>query len=412
MLFEDSQHAIHRLELENKERLKVEQELRAAKECAVASSNAKSEFIANMSHEIRTPLTAILGFSELLASPTTSQAERKRYVDIIKTNGQHLSTLISDILDLSKVEAGQLIIQIEKTPLAPVLEEIKNALGVLADKKGLCINIRNQCVLPKFIETDVIRFKQILMNLVANAIKFTKDGEIEICLNLDESNWPRRSLLVQISDTGVGIAEDRISKLFEAFYQGDASITRTYGGTGIGLALSKRLAKLLGGDVYLIQSVLGQGTTFGITIDIGEVTAESLIPTENVLFPSEKSCEGALNGVKVLLVEDSEDIQKLIGTFLRVFGATVDVAVNGELGVEKALTNIYDVVVMDIQMPVLDGFSAMDRLKASSYDKPVLALTAHAAKEHQKKCLERGFRTYVSKPIDPACLIQAIENVI
>lgn len=411
MLFQDAQHAIERLVNENKERLRVQNELRTAKESAIASSNAKSEFIANMSHEIRTPLTAILGFSELLANPITSEDERKRYVNIIKTNGQHLSTLISDILDLSKVEAGQLIIKIEKVSLNVVIEEVRNALGVLAEKKGINIKIKSHSSLQNYIETDVIRFKQILMNLVANAIKFTEFGEVEISLKITQRQ-ARRRLAIEVRDTGIGISPDRASKLFESFYQGDASITRTYGGTGIGLALSKRLAKLLGGDVYLLQSTPGVGSTFGIDIDVGQFEAETFGSNSETIYLKEKSCTNALRGINVLLVEDSEDLQRLIGTFLRVFGARVEVAGDGRQGVEKALTNEFDVVVMDIQMPVLDGFSAMDQLRAKSFEKPVLALTAHAAEEHQKKCLESGFRSYVSKPVDPASLIQAIETVL
>lgn len=390
----------------------IEDQLKSAKFHADSANAAKSAFLANMSHEIRTPLGAILGFSELILNPEMSTADRIESVDVIKRNGELLSNIINDILDLSKVEAGKLEIEKVDVSLDEVMSEIKSLLSLRASDKGIKLVVTSEGTLPQTIRTDPLRLRQILLNVVGNAVKFTQQGMVEVKIRLVPGKDNRSTLAFVVIDTGVGISPDQLDKLFTPFSQADASTTRQYGGTGLGLVLSKKLANSLGGDVRLLESAPGKGSTFEITLDPGHV--------ERVLFDNFTPHLSAKNSkvddavrldkLKILLVDDCLDNQVLVCHYLRRAGATVDTASNGREGVGKALKDDYELVLMDIQMPIMDGYEAMRELKNKKYEKPVIALTAHAMTEERRRCLDFGFADHVSKPINRQLLLQIISR--
>ncbi len=369
-------------------------ELESANVAATAASRVKSEFLANMSHEIRTPMIAILGFSDLLRECTSADAEVSAYVDTIQRNGKHLLTIINDILDISKIEVGKLAIEPEPCHPVALVHEVVQSMSVRASERGLSLKVVADDLQHLQVTTDAVRLRQILTNLIGNAIKFTEDGGVTVRLSLTGSESARR-LVIAIRDTGIGVPREALQRLFKPFAQADSSMTRHASGTGLGLAISRRLARLLGGDVD-VESELGVGSTFTVTIDPGVVRYSDPSPT-----PPEGAPPPGLKG-RVLLVEDGPDNQRLISTLLRKLGFTVDLAENGALGVEavvQAVEKPYDLVFMDMQMPVMDGYQATRRLREMGYTLPVIALTAHAMKGDRQKCLDCGCTDYATKPI-------------
>lgn len=381
--------------------------LHAAKEEAERANQLKSAFLANMSHEIRTPLGAMLGFSDLLKDPSLSNNERTSYVDILTRNGEQLSYIINDILDLSKVEAGHLTLEFTDIVPNQICAEVISLLSVKAKEKDLVLEFETDPSTPNSIVCDQTRLRQILLNLVGNAIKFTQFGSVKLRSYGCTGDGGKEAACFEIIDTGIGIPKQQQQRLFEMFVQADGSMTRRFGGTGLGLALSRRLARELGGDVTIVQSVEGKGTTFKVlvedqpdrrTVEEAEITRSS--------YP--ESDEHALDGVRVLVVDDSPDNQQLIWRYLSKRGAVVETADNGFLGYRKALTGHFDVVLMDIQMPEMDGYTATQKLRSAGYAKPIIALTAHAMSEVRKKCLNVGCSDHLSKPINPKELIGAV----
>lgn len=408
---QDRQQASQRLEklnneLEERVRLRT-YELQTAKEAADVASEAKSSFLANMSHEIRTPLGVILGFTELMANDDMSSEERANSVEIIKRNGALLSTIINDILDLSKVEAGKLDIEKENIPFVEIVTEIDSLLTLQATNKGIKLSVSSDGPIPTLLHTDPYRLRQILLNIVGNAIKFTQRGSVDVTVRLND-NTGKLSFLVK--DTGKGIDEDQAKKLFAPFTQADVSTTRQFGGTGLGLALSKKLANVLGGDVRLVESELDKGSTFEITIDPGHPENAHLLNFEprKLGSSSTQTLSPRLDNLKVLAVDDSFDNQAIVAYFLRAAGAEVDTAENGAQAVQKAMKGNYDVILMDLQMPIMDGHEAIIRLRRDGYTRPVIALTAHAMKEERKRCLENGFNEHLSKPIEKEILLRTM----
>jgi signal transduction histidine kinase/CheY-like chemotaxis protein/transposase-like protein len=395
---------------------------------AEAASVAKSQFLANMSHEIRTPLTAIVGYTDLMIEEgdlAKAPPSRVGYVEALRRNGQHLLTILNDILDLSKIEAGK--IEVERILVSPqqIVEDVVGVMRQVAANKRIGFDVGYEGKVPAEVRTDPTRLRQILMNLVGNAVKFTDEGGVRLVIQLADSGSERPLLRFSVSDTGVGLSPEARTSIFRAFSQADASTTRRYGGTGLGLTISKRLAELLGGDLQ-VESIPNRGSTFSLTIDPGPRDQLRLIdPKAETVEEEEEKVDGPstlkfLEKVreegphpKVLLVEDGPDNQRLISFTLKRCGFDVSIAENGLQGVEQALGardsgEPYDVILMDMQMPVLDGYEATRKLREEDYDGPIIALTAHAMKGDREKCLAAGCDDFSIKPVDRRTLVEMI----
>ncbi len=409
------------LDITRQEQTRVE--LESARVSAEAASRAKSEFLANMSHEIRTPMTAIMGFADVLLEQghiERAPPERIEALTIIKRNGDYLLGLINDILDLSKIEAGRMSLEKARCSPGQLLADVVSLLRVRAEAKNLVLDLEYLGPLPETIETDATRFRQILINVVGNAIKFTEVGGVRLLIRLVEADG-RALLQADVVDTGVGIPSEAVRQLFEPFAQVDASARRQFGGTGLGLAISRRLARLLGGDVELVDTQPGLGTRFRICLPVGSLEGVPLIehPGEAEGSRVESSPAGVaaegnqLAGLRLLLAEDGPDNQRLIAHVLRKAGAEVTVVENGSRAVEAAMDALgagtpFDVVLMDMQMPVIDGYEATRLLRVAGYTRPVVALTAHAMPADRQKCLQAGCDGYATKPIDRHNLIETV----
>ena len=400
----------------------LEQQKEAAEqfyEAAEAATQAKSEFLANMSHEIRTPMTAILGYSDVLLGELEQESSRSA-VYTIKRNGEHLLNVINDILDLSKIEAGKLAVeQISCSPVQ-VVAEVASLMRVRAQAKNLPLDIEYAGSIPESIHCDPIRLRQILINLIGNAIKFTETGRVRVLTRLIQSSDRPSWLQFDVIDTGIGMTQEQVLRLFKPFMQADSSTSRKFGGTGLGLSISKRLAKLLGGDI-LVSSTPGKGSTFSVTVETGPLDDVQML--EN---PAEAMAEGrrepkpnAVTDVKldcrILLAEDGPDNQRLISFVLKKAGAQVTVAENGQEALEQVLAakdagRPFEVVLMDMQMPVMDGYTATQELRQAGYDGPIIALTANAMLGDDEKCREVGCDDYLTKPIDRTKFLPVIAS--
>jgi signal transduction histidine kinase/DNA-binding response OmpR family regulator len=385
-------------------------ELSHAKASAEAANNAKSSFLANMSHEIRTPMTAILGYSDLLVEPGQTVSDRHDALHVIRRNARHLLDLINDVLDISKIEAGKMAVERIQTDLLKEIGDVISIMRPRAIEKGL--NFRAEFIgdIPRTIQTDPLRIKQILMNLLGNGMKFTERGEL--CVRVRCEQVPGDSRIhFDISDTGLGMSPEQLSRLFQPFMQADESTTRRFGGTGLGLTISQRLARLLGGDIT-VSSEVGRGSTFSVAIAGGSLDGIEMLHDvqESMLFsnlPQTPTAKISLTG-RILLVEDGLDNQQLISLHLRKAGATVAIAENGRIGVETAYAEPFDVILMDMQMPEMDGYTAATILRAKGMMLPIIALTAHAMTEDRAKCLAAGCSDYLSKPVPKELLLRTV----
>ena len=387
-------------------------------EGAHQASKAKSEFLANMSHEIRTPMTAILGYADLLTDATLTAGDREDYLAIIRRNGRHLLGLINDILDLSKIEAGKLTIQMRPTRVASVVADVASIMRVRAEEKRIFLSVEYTGELPETILTDKARFAQALVNLVGNAVKFTETGGVRMMVAF-LSDWRGQGpgVQIQVVDSGIGIPADRIDKLFEPFVQVDASTSRKYGGTGLGLAITRHIAELLGGELAA-ESTIGQGSTFTLTVPTGPLDGVVMIENPAEVVQAKQTAQDSrgnsdkdLRGLKILLAEDGPDNQRLITALLCRAGAEVEVAENGQVAVEMAIGDAatrFDVILMDMQMPEMDGYEATRALRERGLTRPIIALTAHSMSGDREKCLSAGCTDYCSKPIHRSELIAAI----
>jgi PAS domain S-box-containing protein len=461
----DGQPTIHVILQDVTERNRLAAEVKAACVRAESANVAKSDFLANMSHEIRTPMTAILGFTEILAADggDVDVRQRKELTQLVMKNGRNLLAILNDILDVSKIEAGKM--QVEKIPtsVASIAEEVASLMNVRAASKGISLGLEYATPIPETIDSDPIRLRQILTNLVGNAIKFTEVGSVSVIVSLaniaETGEAPggavRCQLAIAVRDTGIGITPEQQENLFKAFTQADTSTTRRFGGTGLGLKISASLTKLLGGELR-VDSEPGKGSTFTLVLDVGPAENLRLIEPRGYMrdddganalqaqgsdlleAPAQLSVSdnlspagpaageqaaltlgsmqgGRLDGLKILLAEDGPDNQRLIGFILRKSGAKVTVAENGqcalyELASADAAGQPFDLVLMDMQMPVLDGISATRQIRGSGNNIPILALTAHAMSSDREKSFNNGCNEHLTKPIDKDLLLDACEK--
>jgi PAS domain S-box-containing protein len=391
-----------------------ELELRKSRDEAESANRAKSDFLARMSHEIRTPMNAILGFADILRRGyEENEAERQEYLETIHSSGQHLLELINDILDLSKIEAGKLEFETSRCSPHALICEVVSVLSVRAEQKRIELKFQWDGGVPESIETDPTRLRQALTNLIGNAIKFTEKGAVRVIARVVR-NGPTPKLSIDVIDSGIGMKGDVLDRIFQPFSQADTSITRRFGGTGLGLSISKQIAEALGGGIS-VASEFGKGSTFSLTILTG--------PLDNVAIINPKSLKSSLQldrkiehpavtlqGLRVLLAEDGASNRKLISLMLERVGAIIEPAENGQICVDLAMKRKYDVILMDMQMPVMDGYTAATTLRRKGLKLPIIALTAHAMRGDEEKCRAAGCSGFVTKPIDMDLLLRTISE--
>ena len=392
------------------------QRLEAAKSEAESATRTKSEFLANMSHEIRTPMTAIIGFTEVLMEHDLTEEEFKSTISIIHKNGEHLLSLINDILDISKIEAGKM--SLEKIRFSPV-EEAQQILDLMrsrADKKMLSLDMVVMQPVPALILTDPTRYRQVLVNLIGNAIKFTPQGFVRLVISV---NYPNKInsdpvLKLSVQDTGIGIPQDKLGRIFECFSQADNSTTREFGGTGLGLSISRKICQMMGGDLNVISEA-GKGSTFTATFKLDAITVQEELPDHKFLASGGVISAATISDVNasvvkmsnlnVLVVEDAADNRRLIDFILNKIGIHAQFAENGQEALtmvdeSQKLGSIYHIIFMDMHMPVMDGLTAASILRNEGYSGKIIALTANAMPQDRIKCMESGCNDFLTKPIN------------
>ena len=390
----------------------LEAELRAAKEAAEASSSAKSQFLANMSHEIRTPLNGVLGMAQALDGDELAPAQKEK-VAIILDSGKSLTALLNDVLDLTKIEAGKLEISAVPGDFLHTMKRTRQLFQAQAEDKGLELLVRYDSNFPQRLAYDPVRVRQCIGNLLSNAIKFTAKGRVEVAISAKGSGAGQHMVSVEISDTGIGMSPETVGKLFSVFTQADSATTRKFGGSGLGLAISRQLARMMGGDL-VVESREGKGSIFRLTFKAQE--AAPAAATETVLARrSGDASKRSLRGVRVLLTDDNAINRQVIKLFLAPQGCDIVEAANGKEALDKAASGDFDVILLDIHMPVMDGKEAIQRLRAANQPwskMPVIALTADAMSGDREKYLALGMTDYVSKPVDQRELVAKMYSVL
>ncbi len=389
-------------------------ELRREKHKADQANLAKSEFLANMSHEIRTPMNAIVGLSYLLNKSQPLTPKQSEFISVLQTSANSLLSLIDDLLDISKIETGSMLLENIHFTFSEIINDVYNIVKLKADDKKIMIRVRNECEQDSFIG-DPTRIKQILLNLLSNAVKFTERGEV--CVTVSNTARAQKNITVvnvEVLDTGIGIAADKLNNIFEKFVQVDSSMTRKYGGTGLGLSITRTFVELMGGTIQVVSEV-GKGSSFKVTLPLMNSPGARESTSDTVERDALK-----LNSVvsrPILIVEDNEPNILVLQSHLKECGYEVDVARNGNDAVEKFIAGRYSVVLMDLQMPELDGLHATLRIREfeqSTERSPahIIGLTAHASAAHQEECMQVGMNDYLSKPFDPETLRSKIEQIL
>lgn len=398
----------------------IEMQLADATREAQRATISKDHYLANMSHEIRTPMTAILGFVELMKDPEVSAKQRDELLEVVERNGEHLLSLINDILDLSKMGSGKMHIDAVKSCPIAIVEQVYSLFKDRAAAKSIVLDCVFETDMPKHIMVDLVRLSQVLNNLVGNAIKFTEAGGVELLCGVQHDEHEGDMLRIEVRDTGIGMTPDQLAGVFEAFVQADDSITSRFGGTGLGLSISRKLVQLMGGEI-IARSEKDQGSSFTIKLPIGIPESEIELDDPGMIWDQLRQTRLdqsrssplkriALDGVRILIADDSPDNQRLFGHHLRKAGAHVTVADDGSHAIEVCECQPFDLVLMDMQMPVLGGLEATEQLRARGHTLPIIALTANAMAEDRQRCLDAGCDEYLSKPIKASLLVECCHH--
>jgi signal transduction histidine kinase/ActR/RegA family two-component response regulator len=389
----------------------IEGDLRAAKEVAENSSAAKSQFLANMSHEIRTPLNGVLGMAQALEADGLTLSQKEK-VGIILDSGKSLTALLNDVLDLTKIEAGKLEISAVPGDFLHTMKRTRQLFQSTAEDKGLDLFVRYDSNFPQRLSYDPVRVRQCVSNLLSNAIKFTSQGEVEVAISAKPLESGAFTIAIDVKDSGIGMSPEVMGKLFTVFTQADGATTRKFGGSGLGLAISRQLARMMGGDIT-VSSQEGRGSIFHLTFKAQEAAAVAETAPTAAKAAEPKRASG-LRGMRVLLTDDNAINRQVIKLFLAPQGCEISEATNGKEALDKVASGEFDIVLLDVHMPVMDGKEAIKRIRANEkwQNLPVIALTADAMSGDREKYLALGMTDYVSKPVDQRELVAKMHAVL